>query len=108
MRENSINTIKEKREGFKNLCLAITVPSFVIIGLVVDYYYGIMCNYILCGTGVLTGTLIGIFFTFIEVIAWYNYPISSPRKVPVHSFPKLIKGSNWANQQVKTQEILEL
>ncbi len=105
MRENSIYTIKEKREGFKNLCLAITVPSFVIIGLVVDYYYGIMCNYILCGTGVLTGTLIGIFFTSIEVIAWYNYPIISPRKVPAHKLPKLIKDSALVNQPFKNQEI---
>ncbi|WP_287588476.1 hypothetical protein [Candidatus Borrarchaeum sp.] len=105
MRENSINTIKEKIECFKNLSLAITVPSFVIIGLVVDYYYGIMCNYILCGTGVLSGTLVGIFLTFIEVIAWYNHPNTSPRKIPAHRLSKLIKDSTWVNQPVKTQEI---
>jgi len=104
LRENSINYNK-KREGIQNLCIALTIPSLVIIGLVVDYYYGIMCNNIVCGTGVLSGTLIGIFLSFIEVIAWDNYPITSPRKVPAHKLPKLIKDITWVNQPVKNQEI---
>jgi hypothetical protein len=104
LRENSINSYK-KRDDIKNLCIALTIPSLVILGLMVDYYYGMVSNYILCATGLLSCTLIGILLTFVEIIAWYNRPNTSPRSLTQHKDTNPIQDHIWIHQPGKTHEM---